>query len=50
MPILKNLLFFQISLILVPEIEICLKYFLDKKSQKQLLWYVPDCSYMYNLF
>ena len=31
-------LFFQISYSLVPKIEICLKYFLDKNSQKQPLW------------
>ena len=33
-------LFFQISYLLLPNIEICLKYFLDKNSQKQPLWNV----------
>ena len=31
-------LFFKIFYLLESTIEICLKYFLDKKSQKQTLW------------
>ena len=36
--IAKVPLLFQILYSLVPKIEICLKYFLDIKSKKQLLW------------
>ena len=31
-------IFFQNSYSLVPKIKVCLKYFLDKNSQKQPLW------------
>ena len=35
-------LFFHISNLLVPKIEICLKYYLDKNPQKQSLWAETD--------
>ena len=36
-------IFFQISYPLVPKIKICLKYFLDKNSQKQPLCDTKKC-------
>ena len=40
-------LFFVIYYAWVPKIEICLKYFLDKNSQKQPLW-LPSSLMLYH--
>ena len=47
--ITKMPLFFQICSSLVSKIEICPKYFLDKNSQKQPLWYATKLARFFQM-